>query len=113
MKNAINPLISGVNGSECNPISTKIHETKRICLTNDAEFVDPDPGHSFEAVQQQVVGSASASSYSLLPPPSMNGFVEQALSISEKLSETVMKGFKPGNLTVFAKLVAEFAIFDR
>jgi phospholipase C len=43
----------------------------------------------------------------------MNGFVEQALSVSQNLSETVMKGFKPQSVPVYAALVKEFAVFDR
>lgn len=105
MKDFINPLINGVTGDECNPVSTKAQDTERICFSDDAEFVDPDPGHSFEEVQQQVFGSGLI--------PSMTGFVEQALTMSENLSATVMKGFKPENLPVYAALVREFAVFDR
>ncbi|XP_027339043.1 non-specific phospholipase C6 [Abrus precatorius] len=107
MKKAINPLINGVTGDECNPVSTKNPRQDSICFTDDAEFVDPDPGHSFEDVLQQVFGSGSGSI------PSMNGFVEQALSLSQNLSETVMKGFKPESVPVYAALVNEFAVFDR
>ncbi|KAL2347052.1 hypothetical protein Fmac_001052 [Flemingia macrophylla] len=105
MKESVNRLINGVTGDECNPVSTKSPRNDSICFTDDAEFVDPDPGHSFEDVLQQVFGSGSI--------PSMNGFVEQALSMSQNLSETVMKGFKPDAVPVYAALVKEFAVFDR
>lgn len=105
IKKSINPSINGVTGTECNPVSTKNQTSPSICFTNDAEFVDPDPGHSFEAVEKQVFGSSTT--------PSMTGFVEQALSMSQPLSVTVMKGFKPESLPVFTSLVTEFAIFDR
>ncbi|XP_047153905.1 non-specific phospholipase C6 [Vigna umbellata] len=105
MKERINALINGVTGDECNPVSTTGSKQDSICFTDDAEFVDPDPGHSFEDVLQQVFGSGSI--------PSMNGFVEQALSVSQNLSETVMKGFKPEAVPVYAALVKEFAVFDR
>ncbi|XP_047330490.1 non-specific phospholipase C6 [Impatiens glandulifera] len=105
MKKSINPSINGVTGRECNPVSTKLHQSKSICFTDDAEYVDPDPGHAFENVQQQVFGSNNF--------PSMSGFVEQALSISTNLSQTVMKGFKPDSLPVYSNLVKEFAVFDR
>lgn len=112
MKNSINPSINGVTGKECNPVSTKANNNEgaaqyqEICFTDDAEYVDPDPGHSFEAVEQQVFGSASF--------PSMNGFVEQAMTMSDQnLSETVMKGFKPQNVPIYAALVREFSVFDR
>ncbi|KAJ7945690.1 Non-specific phospholipase [Quillaja saponaria] len=105
MKKAINPSINGVTGDECNPVSTNNSKPLSICFTDDAEFVDPDPGHSFEEVMEQVFGSSSF--------PSMNGFVEQALSMSENQSDAVMKGFKPESVPVYATLVREFAVFDR
>ncbi|KAJ6970782.1 non-specific phospholipase C6 [Populus alba x Populus x berolinensis] len=105
MKKSINPAINGVSGTECNPVSTKNPGPPSICFSDDAEFVDPDPGHSFEDVEQQVFGNS--------PFPSMSGFVEQALSVSQNLSETVMKGFRPESVPVYATLVREFAVFDR
>ncbi|CAL5328005.1 unnamed protein product [Camellia sinensis] len=90
MKNSINPSINGVTGKECNPVSTKDQDqpqTQSICFKDDAEFVDPDPGHSFEAVEQQVFGSG--------PIPSMTGFVEQALSMSQNLTETNLSVIEP------------------
>ncbi|KAI3832867.1 hypothetical protein MKX03_026628 [Papaver bracteatum] len=105
MKKTINSNINGVTGKECNPISTK-SPSESVCFTDDAQFVDPDPGHSFQAIRDQVFGSDSST-------PTMNGFVEQALTMSTKLSEAVMKGFKPEAVPVFASLVSEFAIFDR
>ena len=105
MKKYIDPRINGVTGDECNPVSTKNPNPETICFSDDAEFVDPDPGHSFEDVLQQVFGSNSI--------PSMSGFVEQALSMSSNLSETVMKGFKPEAVPIYGALVREFAVFDR
>ncbi|KAG2257521.1 hypothetical protein Bca52824_076815 [Brassica carinata] len=101
MKKSVNPSINGVTGQECNPVP---NSTQTICFTSDAEFVDPDPGHSFAAVEQQVFGSGQV--------PSMMGFVEQALSMPGNLSETVMKGFRPEAVPVYAELVKEFAVFD-
>lgn len=108
MKKSVNPTINGVTGQECNPVP---NSTQTICFTSDAEFVDPDPGHSFEAVEQQVFGSGSGSGSGQIP--SMMGFVEQALSMPGNMSETVMKGFRPESVPVYAELVKEFAVFDR
>lgn len=106
MKKSLNPSINGVTGKECNSLSPKADNAQtKICFSDDAEYVDPDPGHSFEAVAQQVFGSG--------PIPSMSGFVEQALSVSPNLSLTVMKGFRPENVPVYASLVSEFAVVDR
>ncbi|KAF6161490.1 hypothetical protein GIB67_009369 [Kingdonia uniflora] len=107
MKESVNPIINGVTGQECNPVSTQSPNSQSICVSNDAQFVDPDPGHSFQAVKQQVFGLNSN------PSPTMAGFVEQALTMSQDLSTTVMKGFKPEAIPVFATLVREFAVFDR
>ncbi|GFP82471.1 non-specific phospholipase c6 [Phtheirospermum japonicum] len=108
MKKSINPSINGVTGKECNSISTNTNDVvfakKTICFSDDAEYVDPDPGHSFEDVEKQVFGSG--------PIPSMSGFVEQALTMSQNLSETVMKGFRPENVPIYAALVNEYVVFD-
>ncbi|XP_073144967.1 non-specific phospholipase C6-like isoform X2 [Henckelia pumila] len=104
MKKSVSPSINGVTGKECNSVSTKQHGSEQICFSDDSEYVDPNPGHSFEAVKQQVFGSSSV--------PTMSGFVEQALSLSSDLSKSVMRGFKPENLPVYAALVREFAVFD-
>lgn len=105
MKKSVNPTINGVTGKECNRVSTKAEDTETICFSDDAEYVDPDPGHSFEAVEQQVFGSGLV--------PTMSGFVEQALTMSQNLSETVMKGFRPENVPIYETLIREFAVFDR
>ncbi|KAK9090097.1 hypothetical protein Sjap_023274 [Stephania japonica] len=111
MKKSINPNINGVTGNECNPKSTKSTNSESICFTDDAEYVDPDPGHSFEAVEQQVFGSSSPTTRI----PSMKGFVEQATTMpsSPDLPRTVMKGFRPESVPVYATLVREFAVIDR
>ncbi|XP_077212203.1 non-specific phospholipase C6 [Tasmannia lanceolata] len=105
MKKSINPLINGLTGNECNQKSTKDADSPTVCVSNDSEFVDPDPGHSFEATTEQIFGNSTI--------PSMMGFVQQALTMSPNLSDTVMKGFKPNSIPVFASLVQEFAVFDR
>ena len=105
MKKSLNPTINGVTGNECNLQFPQNPQSPSICVSDDAQFVDPDPGHSFEAVEQQVFGSG--------PIPSMTGIVQQALTMSPNLSQTVMKGFRPESIPVFASLVGEFAVFDR
>ncbi|KAL8464246.1 hypothetical protein ACS0TY_033957 [Phlomoides rotata] len=102
MKKSLNPSINGVTGKECNSIS---EDESKICFSDGAEYVDPDPGHSFEDVEKQVFGSTSI--------PSMSGFVEQALTLSHNVSEIVMKGFKPENVPVYGALVTAFSVFDR
>ncbi|KAH9613941.1 hypothetical protein KSS87_016153 [Heliosperma pusillum] len=101
----LNPQINGLTGTECNPISTKNPGSKTVCVSDDVEYVDPDPGHEFEDVTKQIYGSSQI--------PVMNGFVEQALSMTGNVSDTVMRGFKPENVPITARLVKEFAVFDR
>ncbi|KAK0579117.1 hypothetical protein LWI29_021387 [Acer saccharum] len=105
------PFLLPVSVSNEDALPNRVHnpyeeeDFQTICFTDDAEFVDPDPGHSFKAMEQQVFGSGSI--------PSMTGFVEQALSMSPNLFETVMKSFRPESVLVYASLVQEFAVFDR
>ncbi|XP_057788233.1 non-specific phospholipase C6-like [Salvia miltiorrhiza] len=101
MKRSINPSINGVTGAECNTAAST-----KICFSDDARYVDADPGHSFEAVSRQVFGSSAST-------PTMSGFAAQALTISPNLSAAVMKGFHPHRLPVYAALLSEFAVFDR
>ncbi|XP_043687971.1 non-specific phospholipase C6-like [Telopea speciosissima] len=107
MQKSVNPLINGVNGTQCNPVSTKSPQSQLVCVTDDAEYVDPNPGHSYQEIRDQVFGINGSQT------PSMTGFVEQALSMSTEMSETVMKGFHPNSVPVYASLVSEFAVYDR
>ncbi|EXB37148.1 hypothetical protein L484_018571 [Morus notabilis] len=101
MKKSVNPNINGITSEEGNPVSTKTQKPKTICFTDDVEFVNPDPEHSFEAVEQQVLRFASVLS--------MTGFVEQALS----MSPNHLQGFRPESVPVYEALVREFVVFDR
>ncbi|KAG0452484.1 hypothetical protein HPP92_025148 [Vanilla planifolia] len=105
----LNPEIDGVDGSEWNPTSTTDPSATRVYFKDGAQYVDPDPGHSFEAIREQVFGSNVTSA----SPPPMNGFVQQAASMSSKMPEAVMNGFPPEMVAVYESLVSEFAVFDR
>ncbi|KAJ0988823.1 hypothetical protein J5N97_007179 [Dioscorea zingiberensis] len=107
MKETLNPSIDGLTGAESNPRSTRDPDSPLIFVSDDARYVDPDPGHSFQAVQQQVFGAGGTAI------PTMLGFVEQALSMSAEMSDVVMRGFRPSNVPIYATLVKEFAVFDR
>ncbi|CAH9134554.1 unnamed protein product [Cuscuta epithymum] len=110
MKQKVNPEIDGVDGSQSNPISTSDPNSTRIFFSNTAHFVDPDPGHSFQAIREQVFGSSNETSSD---PPPMNGFVQQAASLDPNMSRSVMNGFDPDMVGVYKALVSEFAVFDR
>ncbi|KAH9300990.1 hypothetical protein KI387_012573, partial [Taxus chinensis] len=105
----LNSEIEGVMGRESNPESTAHESSPKVYFKDDADFVDPDPSHTFEAVSEQVFGS----SLTTANPPPMNNFVQNALSISRNLSQTVMKGLKPELIPVYTELIKEFALFDR
>ncbi|OIW10472.1 hypothetical protein TanjilG_00410 [Lupinus angustifolius] len=107
----LNPNIDGVTGSEFNLLSVDDPKSRRFMFKDKAEYVDPNPGHTFEAISEQVFGSKNGFS----DPAPMNGFAQQAHSIdaSNKLSESVMNGFTPDKVAVYKSLVSEFALFDR
>jgi len=106
----LNPQINGVTGQESNPISTKDPSSARVFFQDEAEYVDPDPGHSFQAIREQIFGSDNTSAN----PAPMNGFAQQATSLGgSNMSQTVMNGFRPEVVPVYNTLVNEFAVFDR
>ena len=101
----------GVTKAESNPISTADPNSGIIHFTDDIGFVDPDPGHSFEAVYEQVFDrpwTADSTSSSEPLRSTMGGFAQQAEEKEKGLSETVMKGLRPEAVPVFKELVAEF-----
>ncbi|XP_009790723.1 non-specific phospholipase C2 [Nicotiana sylvestris] len=105
----LNPEINGVDGSESNPISTTDPKARRILFGDQSHYVDPDPGHSFQAIREQIFGSNDSSKN----PAPMNGFAQQALSMDSNMPEQVMNGFQPDMVAVYKTLVSEFAVFDR
>ncbi|GLT41776.1 hypothetical protein SLA2020_158190 [Shorea laevis] len=107
----INPAINGVDGSEWNPLSTTDPKSPKFFFSNQSQYVDPDPGHSFQAIREQIFGSDDNSAN----PPPMNGFAQQAYSMDNttNMSKSVMNGFDPDSVAVYKALVSEFAVFDR
>uniref|UniRef100_A0A0D6R088 Uncharacterized protein n=1 Tax=Araucaria cunninghamii TaxID=56994 RepID=A0A0D6R088_ARACU len=106
---SLNPQIDGVTGQEWNPVSTSDSKSQRVFFKEESEDVDPDPGHSFQAIREQIFGSNDTSAN----PAPMNGFVQQAAAMGGKMPETVMNGFRPEVVPVYNTLVSEFAVFDR
>ncbi|KAJ6424601.1 hypothetical protein OIU84_025392 [Salix udensis] len=107
----INPEINGVDGTQWNPLNLTDPDSPKFFFNNQAQYVDPDPGHSFQAIREQIFGSEDTSRN----PPRMNGFAQQAFSMdpSTNMSRDVMNGFEPDMLAVYKTLVSEFAVFDR
>eukprot|EP00253_Pinus_taeda_P008726 PITA_08726 len=106
----LNPEINGVTGEEWNPISTTDPNSAKVFFQNKAEYVDPDPGHSYQAIREQVFGNSTNTS---ADPPPMNGFAQQAESTEKGMYSTVMNGFRPQALPIYEALVSEYALFDR
>ncbi|XP_051142291.1 non-specific phospholipase C2 [Andrographis paniculata] len=106
----LNPEINGVDGSESNYINAADPESTRVFFGNHSHFVDPDPGHSFQAIREQVFGSNRTPAAA---PAPMNGFAQQAFSMDPKMPQSVMNGFLPDKVAVYKSLVSEFAVFDR
>ncbi|KAJ6984945.1 non-specific phospholipase C2-like isoform X2 [Populus alba x Populus x berolinensis] len=107
----INPEINGVDGTQWNPLNISDPSSQKFFTNNQAQYVDPDPGHSFQAIREQIFGSEDTSKN----PPPMNGFAQQAFSMdaSTSLSRDVMNGFEPDVVAVYKTLVSEFSVFDR
>ncbi|KAJ0444028.1 putative phosphoesterase, alkaline-phosphatase-like, core domain superfamily [Helianthus annuus] len=111
---SLNPEIDGVTGKESNPISTTNPQSGRLFQSNESGYIQPNPGHSFQAIYQQVFGVPwTEESSSLTLVPTMEGFVEQAESVEDGLGKIVMSGFKPDDVPVYRDLVKEFAVCDR
>ncbi|WOL17962.1 hypothetical protein Cni_G26755 [Canna indica] len=108
MKTLLGLPVNGVTGAECNRRSAADPSSPAVCVSADAKYVDPNPGHSFEAVREQIFGSDNSSA-----PPAMSGFVQQGLTMSDDVAANVMKGFRPESIPVYAALAPEFAVFDR
>nr|GMD34868.1 non-specific phospholipase C3-like [Ipomoea batatas] len=111
---SLQPEIDGVTGNESNPLSASDSSSKRVYFSDQSGYVEPDPGHSFEATHEQIFGmlwSEHSAAQNVLP--TMEGFAQQAESIKEGLSEIVMNGFKPDAIPVYRELVKEFAVCDR
>jgi phospholipase C len=102
------PDIDGLTGKESNRILVSDPASPEVFVSDDALFIDSDPGHSIQAIREQIFGSNDSSA-----PPLMNGFAQQAESMLEGMSKTVMSGFKPEVVPTYTALANEFAVFDR
>ncbi|KAI7751771.1 hypothetical protein M8C21_027104, partial [Ambrosia artemisiifolia] len=112
------PDIDGLTGSEYNHANASDATSPIIRVSDDAVFVDSDPGHSIQAIYEQIFGSSPTQLGSPRPDPvdqaPMSGFVQEANSMGvDGLNRTVMSGFKPELLPSYTELVNEFAVFDR
>lgn len=103
------PEVDGLTGKESNLVNVSDPNSKQVFVSDDAVFIDSDPGHSFQAIREQIFGS-NVSSPGRAP---MNGFAQQAQSMDPNMAKNVMSGFKPGVLPVYTELANEFAIFDK
>lgn len=103
------PDIDGLTGSESNRFNASDPQSEEVRVSEDAVFVDSDPGHSFQAIREQIFGSEDTSA----DPAPMNGFVQQANSEGLGMARNVMSGFPPDAVPVYTSLANNFAIFDR
>ncbi|KAI3678489.1 hypothetical protein L6452_37784 [Arctium lappa] len=104
------PEIDGLTGKEYNHVNASDPRSDKLYVSNDAVFVDSDPGHSIQAIREQIFGSNDTSTR----PAPMNGFVQQAKTMGVNgLDRTVMSGFRSDLLPIYTELANEFAMFDR
>ncbi|CAL4983730.1 unnamed protein product [Urochloa decumbens] len=116
---SLNPAIDGVTGAELNHAIAGDAASPAVHFGNASQYVDPDPGHSFMAIYEQIYGDpytwgsgAPASKPGVAVPP-MSGFAQQAEKEKAGMSATVMNGFRPDAVPVYRELVREFAVCDR
>lgn len=102
--NRRNPSIDGLSGAEFNVI-----DERTLFVSDTAEFVDPDPGHSFQAIREQVFGP----DLKFQDPPPMSGFATNAERIRPGMSTNVMRAFRPEVVPVTTALAMEYTVFDR
>lgn len=113
---SLNPEINGVDGSETNPTSTTDPNSTLVHFGSGAQYVDPDPGHSIQAIYEQVYGVPFVAGSTPITPdnaPTMNGFVQQAEKEAQGTAQAVMNGFTPDSVPVYKNLVENFAVCDR
>ncbi|KAG6510134.1 non-specific phospholipase C3-like [Zingiber officinale] len=118
---SINPSIDGIASKDqfSNPLSTADPAAGIVYFGDNSRYVEPDPGHSIQAIYEQIYGVefADATSTPITPPgvttPPMNGFAQQAEKEQKGRSEIVMNGFRPAAVPVYEALVREFAVCDR
>jgi phospholipase C len=116
---SLNPEIDGVTGDESNHVDTSDPSSRAVPFSDGSGYVDPDPGHSMQAIYEQVYGTAfvDASATPITPPgilaPPMSGFAQQAERQTPGMSAMVMSGFRPDAVPVYRELVREFAVCDR
>lgn len=116
---SLNPDIDGVTGAETNRVVVADPSSKTITFGDGSEYVDPDPGHSIQAIYEQVYGVpfVDAQATPITPPgvpaPPMSGFAQQAEKEKPGMAETVMNGFRPDAVPMYRELAREFAVCDR
>ncbi|RZR71107.1 hypothetical protein BHM03_00003672 [Ensete ventricosum] len=103
------PDIDGLTGRESNHVKASDPSSPEVFVSDGAAYVDYDPGHSFQAIREQIFGSDDTSA---VPAP-MSGFAQQAERMGEGMAGTVMRGFAPEAVPVYSALAEEFAVFDR
>jgi phospholipase C len=108
---ADDPRINGLTGNETNPDTT--NEPALVKAQPLADFhgqLDPDPDHSFPAVQKQLYFGTAG------PPAaaSMQGFVQSYFDQLRNVrrSHQIMYYFKSGALPVLHTLARSFAVFN-
>jgi phospholipase C len=103
-----NPAIDGLTGEETNLGAEEGPEVKVSGDAGDVHDLNPDPGHDFADVTQQIFSDPAG-------PADMKGFVRDYFSICKNPGRAgnVMKCFTPETLPVLSTLAREYAVCDR
>eukprot|EP00270_Netrium_digitus_P016154 TRINITY_DN5759_c0_g1_i1.p1 TRINITY_DN5759_c0_g1~~TRINITY_DN5759_c0_g1_i1.p1 ORF type:complete len:522 (-),score=85.30 TRINITY_DN5759_c0_g1_i1:188-1753(-) len=109
------PDVDGLTGEEFNHVDPADSSSSKVFVSDAAEFVDPDPGHSYQAIWQQVFGLNESHILSNPKPgePNMKGFAMHAESMIPGFSHRVMSAFRPEMVPAISSLALNFALFNR
>ncbi|KAJ1292666.1 hypothetical protein BS78_01G007300 [Paspalum vaginatum] len=94
MKQSLNRDIDGVTGDETNLVDASDPSSRAVRFSDGAQYVDPDPGHSMQAIYEQVYGVAFVDAATTpitvpgVPAPPMSGFAQQAEKEKPGMSAT-------------------------
>ncbi|HEY1912924.1 MAG TPA: alkaline phosphatase family protein [Vicinamibacterales bacterium] len=104
------PRIDGLDGTQSNPDTTGA-SAPVLPLAQFQGQLDPDPDHTFAAVDLQIFNGDSSPAR----VATMQGFVKSYFTMRRDVdhSRKIMYNFTPDKLPVLTTLATEFAVFNR
>ncbi|KAL9678619.1 hypothetical protein QQ045_016467 [Rhodiola kirilowii] len=85
------PGINGLTGKESNRVDASDPNSPEVFVSDEAVFVDADPGHSFQAIREEIFGSENCSA----DPAPMNGFAQFLICVCAVTLPEVKTSLRP------------------